>query len=46
MGSKLQFDHPEQGSKLHAGSHYERLAALAAAGRVAKTGNSYRLIGG
>jgi len=32
--------------RVRAATLYERLAALAAAGRVAKTGNSYRLAGG
>lgn len=32
--------------RVRAATLYERLAALAAAGRVAKTGNSYRLTGG
>jgi hypothetical protein len=45
-GSPIQFADLRQRCRVRAATLYERLATLSAAGRIAKTGDGYRLAGG
>jgi AAA domain len=45
-GSPIQFADLRERCRVRAATLYERLAALSAAGRIAKTGDGYRLAGG
>jgi hypothetical protein len=45
-GSPIQFADLRQCCRIRAATLYERLAALSAAGRIAKAGGGYRLVGG